>query len=131
MILLIRIFNYIGLSLSGDFYEKQYILLSLTPLLTSIVIYFVCIFLSTYTYKTKKMLGISLGIVLISYVLNTLSALGETTEILKCFSIFTLADIRNVIINAEINFLMIIISFLLSIVFFMLTLIRYCKKELI
>lgn len=131
MVLLIGIFNYVGLTLSGDFDIKQYILLSITPMFPSIVIYFICMFLSTLTHKTKKMLGVSLGIVLISYFLNTLSALGETTEFLKYFSIFTLADIRNVIIKVEINPIMVVISLLLSVLFFVLTIINYNKKELI
>ena len=131
MILLLGIFNYIGLTISGSFDTKQYILLSITPIFPSIVIYFICMFLSTFTHKTKKMLGISLGMVLVSYVLNTISALGEITEFLKYFSIFSLADIRNVIINVEINPIMMIISLLLSIIFFTLILIKYNKKELI
>lgn len=131
MILLIGIFNFIGLTISGEFNTKQYLLLSIIPLFSSIVIYFICIFISTFTHKTKKMLGISLGIVLISYVLNTLSMLSETTELLKYFSIFTLADIRNVIINIEINPLMIIISIILSTLFFILTIKNYNKKELL
>lgn len=129
--ILMGIFNYIGLTISGNFDTKQYILLSITPIFPSIVIYFICLFLSTFTHKTKKTLGISLGIVLISYILNTLSTIADSTEFLKYFSIFTLADIRNVIINIEINPLMIIISLILSIIFFVLTLINYNKKELI
>ena len=58
--ILIGIFNFIGLTISGSFDTKQYILLSITPIFPSIVIYFICIFLSTFTHKTKKMLGISL-----------------------------------------------------------------------
>ena len=131
MVIILGIFNFIGLSLSGDFDKKQYILLSITPIFSSYVIYFLCMFLSTFTNKTKKMLGISLGIVLISYVLQTLSTIAESTEFLKYLSIFTLADIRNVIIDISINPIMIIISLSLSILFFVLTMINYNKKELI
>ena len=66
------------------------------------VIYFICMFLSTFTHKTKKMLGLSLGIVLISYVFNVLSSIADSTEFLKYLSVFTLADIRSVIINISI-----------------------------
>ena len=131
MIILIGIFNYIGLTLSGDFDKKQYILLSITPVFPSIVIYFVCMFLSTYTHKTKKMIGLSLGIVLISYIIQILSTMAETTEFLKYFSVFTLADTRNVIINISINPFMIFISIIISIIFLGLILINYNKKELI
>ena len=131
MVGILGIFNYIGLSLSGEFDKNLYILLSITPIFSSIVIYFGCMFLSTFTHKTKKMLGISLGIVLISYVLQVLSSLAETTEFLKYFSAFTLADIRNVITDIAINPLLILMSIGLSVMFLGLTIIRYNKKELV
>lgn len=131
MVGILGIFNYIGLSLSGKFDKKLYILLSITPIFSSVVIYFGCMFLSTFTHKTKKMLGISLGIVLISYVLQVLSSLAETTEFLKYFSAFTLADIRNVITDIAINPLSVLISIGLSVMFLGLTITRYNKKELV
>ncbi len=131
MIVAIGIFNFIGLSLSGDFDRKAYILLSLTPIFSSIVIFAVCLFLSTFTHKTKKTMGISLGIVFASYFLNILSEMGESTEFLKYISIFTLADIRNVIINVSINPLMLVLSIGITLIFMALTTIRYEKKELV
>ena len=77
------------------------------------------------------MLGISLGIVLISYILQMLSTIAETVEFLKYLSVFTLSDIRNVIIDRSINPVMVIISILLSSILLTLTILRYNKKELI
>lgn len=131
MVILLGIFNYIGLSLSGEFDKKQYILLSITPIFSSFVIYFVCMFLSTFTHKTKKMLGVSLGIVFISYVLQMLSTVAETTEFLKYLSVFTLSDIRNVIVKISINPIIVIISICLSILFLILTMFNYNRKELV
>ncbi len=131
MVLFIGIFNFIGLTLSGNFEIKQYLLLSITPLFSSFVVYFLCLFISTFTHKTKKMLGISLGIVFLSYILQTLSTLSSNVEFLKYFSAFTLADIRNVIINNSINFVMILLSIVISIMFLILTLVNYNKKELV
>ena len=131
MIAIIGIFNFIGLSLSGEFDRKSYILLSITPIFSSIVIFAVCLFLSTFTHKTKKTLGISLGIVFASYFLNVISEMGESTEFLKYISIFTLADIRNVIVNVSINPLMVILSIGITAIFMILTTIRYEKKELV
>ncbi|MGN1379664.1 MAG: DUF4825 domain-containing protein [Bacilli bacterium] len=54
MIAIIGIFNFIGLSLSGGFDKKSYILLIITPLFSSIVIFAICLFLLTFTHKTKK-----------------------------------------------------------------------------
>lgn len=131
MIFILGIFNYIGLLLSGEFDKKLYVLLSITPIFSSLVIYFCCMFLSTFTHKTKKMLGVSLGIVFISYALQTLSSLTEDIEFLKYLSVFTLADIRNVITNSAINPLLVAISIILSILFLGLTILRYNKKELV
>ena len=66
-----------------------------------------------------------------SYFLNVISELSKETEIFKYFSIFTLADIRNVILDTKINPIMIVITFVLSIILVSLTLIRYNKKELV
>ena len=131
MIVIIGIFNFIGLSLSGEFDIKSYILLSITPLFSSIVIFAICLFLSTFTHKTKKTLGISLGIVFVSYFLNVISEIGESTEFLKYISIFTLADIRNVILNVSINPILVVLSTGITIVFMILTMIHYEKKELV
>ena len=131
MIAIIGIFNFIGLSLSGEFDRKSYILLSITPIFSSIVIFAICLFLSTFTHKTKKTIGISLGIVFASYFLNIISEIAESTEFLKYISIFTLADIRNVIINESINPLMIVLTIGITVVFMILTTIRYEKKELV
>lgn len=131
MIVLLTIFNYIGLSLSGDFDKKQFLLLSITPLLPALVLYFLCVFISTFTHKTKKMLGISLAIVLVSYFLQMISQIADSVEFLKYASIFTLADIRNVITDIAINPIMVIISMVLILFFFYLTIINYDKKELV
>lgn len=131
MIVIIGIFNFIGLSLSGEFDRKSYILLSITPLFSSIVIFAICLFLSTFTHKTKKTLGISLGIVFVSYFLNVISEIGESTEFLKYISIFTLADIRNVILNVSINPILVVLAICITVIFMILTMIHYEKKELV
>lgn len=131
MVVSVGIFNFIGLSLSGEFNRKSYILLSITPFFSSIVIFALCLLLSTFTHKTKKTLGISLGIVFASYFLQIISELSSETEFFRYLSIFTLADIRNVIVNEAINPIMVIISIVLFIVFITLTLIYYNKKELV
>ena len=128
---IIGIFNYIGLVITEEIDVKQFVLLSITPIFSAYVIFFACMFLSTFTHKTKKMLGVSLGVVMVSYFLNMLSTISNEVEYLKYFSVFTLADIRNVIINVSINPVMIIITGILSIIFFALTIIRYNKKELV
>ena len=79
----------------------------------------------------KKAIGFSLGLVFIFYILNVLSELSENVEFLKYFSIYTLADTRNVISKVTINPLNIIISLIITTIFIVGTFIRYNKKELI
>ena len=131
MVLIIGIFNYIGLEISEDFDRKQYILLSITPLFSALPLFAINIFISTFTHKTKKTFGISLGIAIGSYILQTLSEMNEVTEFFKYFTVYTLADIRNVIINTSINPIMIILSIVITLIFLVGTFIRYEKKELV
>lgn len=130
-VMLLGVFNFVGLLLSGDFDIKEYILLSITPLLPSFVLFFICLFISTFTHKSKKMISVGLGFVLISYVLQTLATLDSSVEFLKYFSVFTLADVRNVILSDCLNPSLIFISFALSVLFLLFTLIKYNRKELV
>lgn len=131
MVLVVGIFNYIGLEISGDFDKKQYILLSITPLLAALPLFTINLFVSTFTNKTKKTFGISLGIAFASYFLQILSEMNEVTEFLKYFTTYTLADIRNVIVDSSINPIMVIISIAITILFAVLSYIRYKNKELL
>jgi ABC-2 type transport system permease protein len=131
MILIVSLVNYIGLLLSGDFNKKEYLLLSLTPLFTSIPLFSLNLFISTLLKKKNKTIGISLGLVFIFYFLNLVSEMSEEVEFLKYISIYTLADVRNVIMNVEYNPSIILISIILSIFFISLSFIKYQKKELV
>lgn len=131
MVLVIALFNYVALYLSGDFDKKQYLLLSITPLLTSLPLFSINLYISTYFHKLKSIFGISLGISIGSYFIQILSELSEEVEFLKYLSIYTLADIRNIIIDIRINPIMIILSILITLVFIVGSYIRYNKKELL
>lgn len=131
MIVIIGIFNYIGLELSGDFDRKQYILLSVTPLLSALPLFSINLFISTFAHKTKKTFGLCLGVSLISYFLQILSEMNEVTEFFKYFTVYTLADVRNVIVDISINPIMIILSLMITAIFIFGSFIRYEKKELV
>ena len=125
------LFNYIALLISGDFNQKQYLLLSITPILIALPLFAINLFISTFINHPKKTIGFSLGLVFIFYILNVLSELSESAEFLKYFSIYTLADTRNVITKIAINPINIIISLIITTIFIVGTFIRYNKKELI
>lgn len=131
MILCIGLFNFICLFLSGSFDVEVFVLLSLAPIFTSIVTFLLCLFISTFMHKTKNMLGISLGIVFISYFLQIVSSIAEQVDFLKYVSIFTLADTRNIILNGTINNIFIIIAVMISLILLIFTYYNYNRKELI
>ena len=107
MIILIGLFNYIALLLSGSFSHKEYLLLSITPLLMALPLFAINLFISTFMHKTKKTIGLSLGLVFIFYVINLLSDMTSKAKFLKYFTIYTLADIRNVMTKVKINPIMV------------------------
>ena len=127
LILLFGLFNYVSLMISGELNQKEFILLSITPLFIALPLFAINLFISTFMHKTKNTIGISLGLVFLFYVLNVLSELSSKVEFIKYFSIYTLADIRNVIAKCSINPIMIIISIGITVG----TYINYNKKELI
>ena len=129
--LIIGLFNYIALLISGDFEHKQYILLSLTPILIGLPLFALNLFISTFIKRPKKNIGISLGLVFMFYIITVLSELSSKIEFIKYFSIYTLADTRNVIEKIEINPINIIISLLLTTVLIIGSYKRYNNKELI
>ena len=131
MIFIIGLFNYVSLILSGDINHKEYLLLSITPIFMALPLFSINLFISNFLHKTKKTIGISLGMVFIFYILNVLSELSKSTEFLKYFSIYTLCDIRNVILDCKINSLLVLISIIITIIFISLTYIGYNKKELV
>lgn len=129
--LAIGIFNYVGLYISGDFEVKEYLLLATTPIFPSIVLFSLCVFISSFFKKTNKMFGLSIGVTFISYFLNVLSDMNESVEFLKYISVYTLADVRNVITDVKINPVCVVISVGLTTVLLLLTMYRYERKELV
>lgn len=131
IVLLLGIFNYAALTITGEFNQKEFILLSITPIFVGLPLFSINLFISTFLKKTRKTIGISLGLVFIFYVLNVLSELSENVEFLKYLSIYTLADTRNVISNISINWINVLISIIITTIFISGTYIRYNKKELL
>ena len=131
MVVLFGLVLYGALLVAGPLDHLQYILLSITPLFPALVIYFATMFISTFTHKTKKMLGISLGVTFVSYILHLISSIGASVEFVKYFSVFTLADLRNVMQNIALNPIMLAITIVLCGIFACVTVLRYNSKELV
>ncbi|MCI6514512.1 MAG: ABC transporter permease [Erysipelotrichaceae bacterium] len=130
-VLVTAVSNWLFLTFTETVDNRAYWLLAITPLFTSVVLYSIGMLISTFMHRSRTMMGISLGFVFVSYILNMFSGMSDKTEFLKYFSVFTLADIRNVMVNIEINPMMIIISILISIVSLIGSIAVYQRKELL
>ena len=131
IIFFISLTNYLGLIINEEINFKTYFYLSLTPIFSSIVVYFLSLYISSFRHKEKNMISISFGIVFISYFLQIISLFSKKTEFFKYLSIFSLSFLRYVIENNGLNYVCILISMVLCIILYFLTKYQYNKKELI
>lgn len=131
LVVVFTLFNYIALLISGSFDQKEFFLLFFSILLVVLPLFFINLFISTLLSRNKKVLGISLIMVFVFYLFNTISEMSDKVKFFKYFSLYTLADTRGIISNGKINIWCIIISLALSLMFGVLSYITYDKKELI
>ena len=59
------------------------------------------------------------------------SQLSDSVEFLKYFTVYTLGDLRNVIVDISINPVMILISLVITLSFIIGSFIKYERKELV
>lgn|SRR5574344_563106 len=130
-LLIITIFNVFGMYFSDCLELKTFLLLSFSLLLTSLPMFYLTVFISTFFRKTKNTFGISLGIVFISYFLQLLSCMGKKLEFLKYISLHTLADSRGIIENGNVNVILLIIAITISVISIIGIYINYNRKELV
>ncbi len=130
MIIILGLFNYLALIISGDFNQQEYLLLSLSPIFIALPLFAINLYISTIV-KPKRNIGLSLGLVFVFYILNVFSELSDKVAFLKYFSVYTFADIRNILENTRINPLCIFICVLITILFILGTYWQYNKKELV
>ena len=132
IVIAFTIFNLLALLiLDGDFDIAQFFLLSFSPLLLAVPFFFINLFISTLFGKNMKTIGISLGLVFISYFINLVSQMSDKIEFFKYFSLYTLSDTRNIITNTNVSIVCIIVSIVIGAIFAVVSYIRYNKKELL
>lgn len=131
MVVIFGLFNFIALVISGDFDKKEFLLLSITPIFVALPLFGLNLLISMFMHKTKKVVGISLGMVFIFYLFSVISEMSSNVEFMKYFSIYTFADTRNIMAEGKMNIWIILISLALSSLLVFLSYLKYDKKELI
>lgn len=131
MILFVGIVNYICLMISGDFDQKQYLWLMIAPILPAMIFFGLSLAVSTYFHKSRNMMPISIGLVFISYFIQVVANMSEKVEFLQYFSIFTLADTRNILENGSLALSNILLALGISLLLIVYSIYRYIHKDLI
>ena len=129
LVLLNTIFINIGLLICDCYNFKEINLLCLVPLLPTLVIFFISLCISTFFKKTKQTIGISIALVFINYFIYTFASISSKIENLKYITVYTLADIRNVINKINFNIINIPISIALIMILLFISYKKYNQKE--
>ena len=100
---IITVGNYIGLFQVEDFDTNQFFMISIIPILLYYMLFFICLFISTFLKKSKKAMTLGIGIVFLSYFMQIIGSMGENIEWLKNISLFEFASSRYIVLNNHIN----------------------------
>lgn len=119
-----------GLIFSKDLNFLKWVFISILPIIIHLFFFTISILISIFLTKTRKSIGISLGILFGFYVLNVLGAMSEKIEFLKYLSPFYYINARSIITNSKIDGLNCIIVLIISIIFTILSFKFFDKKEL-
>lgn len=126
---IITLGNGIALYNNEDFSMRQFLMISLLPILLYYMLFFIMIFISTFFKKTKKSMSIGIGIVFISYFMQIIGNMGENVEIIKNISLFEFVSSRYIILNDALDIKYIFIGIAIILCTIVGTYYRYKHKE--
>ncbi|MEG2348734.1 MAG: ABC transporter permease subunit [Clostridia bacterium] len=127
----ITIGNYFALSGLEDFKIKEFLMISLIPLLLYFMLFFITMFISTFLKKTKGSMGTGVAFVFISYIMQIIGSMGDKLEIVKQISPFEFVSSRYIILNNSLDYKYLLIGIGVIIVSMIGTYVRYNRKEFI
>ena len=92
-----------SLALQNDFAAQEMLPVLASPLIATVSVYALCFALSTLFSRTGPMQAIGFAGVLLSYLLQIVSRMGEKMELLGRVSIFALCDVRAILERGAIS----------------------------
>ena len=130
--IMLFIANYIMMEVlkTGGFDIKVFILLSLGALLLHLTFAAIGLLISVFIIKARTVMSVSLGVVLGMYFLGLASSMSDKLTGLKYVSPFKYVDAADIIINAKIDYMYIIIMVLIIGFSLIGTYIFYRKKDI-
>ncbi len=127
----ISFITFVGLMASNDFNLKDWALISLLPIFLHLFFFIFTFSISMLFTKTRKSMGVSLGILFGFYLLNILSTMSDKIAFLKYLSPFYYINARSILTENKIDLINILIVTVCSLVFTIFSYKYYDKKELI
>lgn len=115
----------------NDFNIPVFLLLCIGPLLMHFTFASIGLLLSVVVRKTRSILPLALGIVLVSYFLGIAAALSEKLDFLKYFSPFKYADAIDIITNQRIEPLYLVLMLAINAAAVLLTYSIYRRKDIL
>ena len=128
--LIIYLVTLLGIIISGDGNLKVWTLIVLASYIIQIFFYLLGLVIGLFFDKTRKSMAVGLGIVIGTYVINSLSLLTKELEFLKYLSPYGYIDVRNIIIDETFNIPLLIVSFIVCAICIIITYYIYNKKEI-
>lgn len=125
----IAIGNLIALAGIEDFELKEFLMISIIPILLYYMLFFIMLFVSTFFKKTKKAMSLGIGLVFISYFMQIIGNMGENVEIVKKVSLFEFVSSRYIILNNSIDVKYLWIGLAIIAITAVGTYYRYNRKE--
>lgn len=127
---IILIVTGLGFSLNDDMEVKKWLLMTLSPIIVHMLIFFISLFISLFMHKTSKCVSLVMGLIMLFYALNIIAKISENFSFLKYLTPFGYVDTASIIKNATLE-ISSLIAIIISLVFILLSYIRYNKKELL
>lgn len=113
-----------------SFDMKTFILICLAPLFLHLVFSAIGFLISVFITKSKKVLPVSLGVVLLTYFFGLFSELSDKIEFLKYLSPFKYFEAKDIILNNEIDLKNIIFMIVVNVICIGLAYTIYERKDI-
>lgn len=127
----IALINYISFKLINVTVDmKEFLMISLSPILLNYMLFSICLLISTFMKKTKKAMSIAISIVFIEYFMQIIGGMGESIKIIKDISLFEFISSRYIMLNNSLNIKYFAIGIAIILISLIVTYIKYNKKEL-
>lgn len=130
--MIIVVLNYISILFIQDSLDlKEYLMVSVSPMLTFYLIFFITLFISTFFKKTKKAMSLSIGFVFVEYFMQIIGGMGEKLEMVRKVSLFEFSSVRYITEHQALNMTYLGVGIVVILICIAATYFIYQKKEFI